>query len=75
MLTDPLAHDPPSSHRLPVAAFESVSDLGTARVLLHVFCPRAVAATPLEGCRECPACIAFESGETDGERPAVVCGW
>jgi hypothetical protein len=75
MLGDPLAHDPPSSRRLPVAAFESVSELGTARVVLHVFCPRAVAAMPLEGCSECPACIAFDAGVEDGARPAVVCGW
>jgi hypothetical protein len=67
--------DPPSSRRLPVAAFESVSDLGRARVVLHVFCPRAVAAMPLEGCRDCPACIELDAGEEDGARPAVVCGW
>lgn len=67
--------EPPSSRRLPVAAFEAVSDLGTARVVLHVFCPRAVAAMPLEGCRECPACVAFDPGEQDGAQPAVVCGW
>ncbi len=66
---------PPSSRRLPVAAFESVKDLGSARVVLHVFCPRAVAATPLEGCRECPACVAFEPGGDDGAPPAVRCGW
>ena len=83
MLADRLAHeppssrrsDPPSSRRLPVAAFASVSDLGRARVVLHVFCPRAVAATPLEGCRDCPACIALDSGERDGARPSVICGW
>jgi hypothetical protein len=67
--------DPPSSRRLPVAAFESVSDQGSARVVLHVFCPRAVAAMPIEGCRDCPACIELDAGERDGTRPAVICGW
>jgi len=66
---------PPSSRRLPVAAFESVTEPGSAHVVLHVFCPRVVAAMPLEGCRDCPSCIAFDSGEEDGTRPAVVCGW
>jgi hypothetical protein len=81
MHTDPLALEatpPRSSRRLPVAAFASVSDLGEARVLLHVFCPRAVAATPLDGCRECSACIAFDAGEDAAERgatPSVLCGW
>jgi hypothetical protein len=83
MLSDPLSFDlpasrrsdPPSSRRLPVAAFESVSDLGRARIVLHVFCPRAVAAVPIEGCRDCPACIELDAGEVGGARPAVVCGW
>jgi hypothetical protein len=66
---------PPSSRRLPVAAFESVTEPGSAHVVLHVFCPRVVAAMPLEGCRDCPSCVAFDSGEDDGTRPAVVCGW
>jgi len=58
-----------------VAAFESVNEPGSAHFVLHVFCPRAVAAMPLEGCRDCPSCIAFDAGEEDGEKPAVVCGW
>ena len=66
---------PPSSRRLPVAAFESVRDRGSARVVLHVFCPRVVAATPIDGCRECPACVAFEPAGPDGKPPAVRCGW
>jgi hypothetical protein len=67
--------DPPSSRRLPVAAFESTTETDGARVVLHVFCPRVVAATPLEGCCRCPACIKLDSGEDDGAEPAVVCGW
>jgi hypothetical protein len=66
---------PPSSRRLPVAAFASVAEAATDHVVLHVFCPRDVAARPLEGCRDCPSCVAFESGEHDGDKPAVVCGW
>lgn len=69
--------DPPSSRRLPVAAFESVADSAaardSARVVLHVFCPRAVAAIPIETCRECPACAGFEAGNVQAPRPAVIC--
>jgi hypothetical protein len=72
---------PPSSRRLPVAAFPALNDARSRRVVLHVFCPRVVAATPLEGCRDCPSCIAIDPGAREGEpegegaRPAVVCGW
>ncbi|HEY3818359.1 MAG TPA: hypothetical protein VGL81_14365 [Polyangiaceae bacterium] len=65
---------PPSSRRLPVAAFESVREPGSAHVVLHVFCPRAVAAMPITGCRDCPSCVAFDPGDEE-RKPAVVCGW
>jgi hypothetical protein len=60
-----------------VAAFESVVDSAatpeSVRIVLHVFCPRAVAAISIETCRDCPACAGFVTGDERESRPAVIC--